>query len=178
MRPLTFAGFLKQYTGGLSKFGGGLYKMAHEAATSNARLREPLLLYALYTNKLDALLKATKSKELSRAYAALFDRVSPLDFRSALEHGDKSVPEAYQKVWRSYEATRDAPKRDARVKSLMRTKALRLRSEANVSTYRVCRDLKLNGGNVNAWLKHGDDSKVSLATARQVVSYFESQVNN
>ena len=37
------------------------------------------------------------------------------------------------------------------------------------SAYRLYTDLKLNPGNVNAWLKHNDSSKMSLDCVRQIV---------
>jgi hypothetical protein len=32
-------------------------------------------------------------------------------------------------------------------------------------------DLKMNPGNLNAWLKHGDGNKISLDRARDVLRY-------
>lgn len=50
MRELTFRGFLAQYVKQLSaEKTNSLYKLAAEAGSSNPRLREPLLLYAVYT---------------------------------------------------------------------------------------------------------------------------------
>lgn len=46
--------------------------------------------------------------------------------------------------------------------------------KSGVSNYRIYTDLKLNPGNLNAWLKHGDSSKVSLYTARKTLQYMEN----
>ena len=40
-----------------------------------------------------------------------------------------------------------------------------------LTNYRLYTDLKLNPGNVNAWLKHNDSSKMSLDCARQIYKY-------
>ena len=40
-----------------------------------------------------------------------------------------------------------------------------------LSNYRLYTDLKLNPGNVNAWLKHNDSSKMSLDCARKIYQY-------
>lgn len=170
MRQLTFAGFLKQYLASLSQCGGGFYKMAHEAATSNARLREPLLLYAVYTDQVGCLMKATKEEFLKLEYQEV---LSIANFRTAIESSSAVVPESYHKVWRSYVSVRDTTKRNERTKSLMRDKVLRLQAASNITTYRIYNDLKLNGGNINAWLKHDDGGKISLDTARKIVSYVE-----
>ena len=43
-----------------------------------------------------------------------------------------------------------------------------------LTNYRIYADLKLNPGNVNAWLKHNDSSKMSLDCARQIYKYAKS----
>ena len=60
MRELTFRGFLTQYVKQLSaQETNSLYKLAAEASSNNPRLREPLFLYAVYSQKQDVLLQAT-----------------------------------------------------------------------------------------------------------------------
>lgn len=175
MRQLTFAGFLKKYIASLSRDGGGFYKLAREASASNARLREPLLLYAVYTGRIDSLLKATRSAGLLEEY----QRVLRIDsLKDAVERGDKSVPMEYRKVWNSYTTVRDAHKRDEHTKSLMRDKILRLQVTMQLTTYRIYKDLRLNPGNVNAWLKNNDGSKVGLDTARKILEYVVSCQHN
>ena len=53
----------------------------------------------------------------------------------------------------------------------MRSRILRLQKERNVTNYRLYTDLKMNPGNLNAWLKHGDGNKISLDRARDVLRY-------
>ena len=50
-----------------------------------------------------------------------------------------------------------------------------LQQEKNVSTYRVYTDLGLNHGNVNAYLKYGDISNVSLEVAEKVLEYLAAK---
>ena len=63
---------------------------------------------------------------------------------------------------------------DNHTKELMRKKVKRLQEKNGVTNYRIYTDLKLNPGNLNAWLKHGDSEKVSLETARMTLRYVES----
>lgn len=175
MRQLTFAGFLKKYIASLSRDGGGFYKLAQEASTSNARLREPLFLYAVYTDRVDTLLKATESKQLLEEYQRMLQIDS---LKEAVESGDRSVPVEYLKVWNSYMVVRDTHKRDDQTKSLMRDKILRLQATMQLTTYRIYKDLNLNPGNVNAWLKNNDGSKVGLDTARKILTYVTSLQHN
>ena len=48
---------------------------------------------------------------------------------------------------------------------------LQLQKNRSCSNYRIYTDLKLNPGNVNCWLKHGDSDKVSYQTAKRIVDY-------
>ena len=51
---------------------------------------------------------------------------------------------------------------------------LELQRKKKLTNYRLYTDLKLNPGNVNAWLKHNDSSKMSLDCARQIYQYAKS----
>jgi hypothetical protein len=88
---------------------------------------------------------------------------------------DPALPEEYKKVWESYLAKKNRPKTDGQTKKRIRARVLALQREYGVSNYRVYTDLKLNHGNLNAWLKHGDENKVSLTTARQVLTYLQKR---
>ena len=170
MRTLTFKGFLSQYVKKLSDSNSvDLEKLAGEAAEKNHRLRAPLVLYAAAHGKSDLL--KTHLQKYGGAEEML-DALSDLSadtMEKKLRRGE--FPEAYQKVWTSFLAARDAPKRDEALKAAMRTKVLRLQADKNCSNYRVYTDLKLNPGNINSWLKNGDCTKVSYQTAERVMNY-------
>lgn len=55
------------------------------------------------------------------------------------------------------------------VKHLLKNLSIHRWDMIRQSAYRLYTDLKLNPGNVNAWLKHNDSSKMSLDCARQIV---------
>jgi hypothetical protein len=174
VRELTFAGFLKQYTRSLSLADtNGLYRLAAEAAENNIRLREPLLLYALFSGKEKVLLAATKSPKLRMEYFDILGQYNREKMEQALRDDDSALPYAYKKVYRSYLSLKNGKQNDNHTKALMRNHIVRLQREKGVSTYRVYTDLRLNQGNVNAYLKHGDCSKVSLKVARSAIAYLE-----
>ena len=56
----------------------------------------------------------------------------------------------------------------------MRQKVKRLQEKKGAANYRIYTDLRLNLGNLNTWLKHGDSDKVSLETARRTLRYVET----
>ena len=103
MRELSFAGFLKQYVRELS-YGDtcSLYALAREAAHDNPRLREPLLLYALFSGKADVLRAAVKDPTLKAQYDAVLSHYDRETMALTLEADNAGLPEAYRKVWRSY----------------------------------------------------------------------------
>jgi len=103
MRELTFTGFLKSYVRALSAAEtNSLYKLTKEAADENPRLREPLLLYAKFTDNTDVLLRAAKKTALYSEYKNLANRYDKAGFEAALQNASSPLPEEYKKVWRSY----------------------------------------------------------------------------
>ncbi|NLA87579.1 MAG: hypothetical protein GX847_09965, partial [Clostridiales bacterium] len=103
MRELTFTGFLKSYVRSLSEAEtNSLYKLAKEAADKNPRLRDPLLLYAKFTDNTNVLLRAAKKTALYSEYKNLANRYDKAGFEAALQDASSPLPEEYKKVWRSY----------------------------------------------------------------------------
>lgn len=175
MRELTFRGFLTQYVRQLSgKDTTSFFKLVEEANNDNPRLREPLLLFALYSNKQNVLLRASKSTHLYFPYAELLQTYDAESMTECLVARSELLPEEYHKVWRSYQSVKNRSQTDDYTKGLMRKKIIRLQKQTGVTTYRIYTDLNINKGNLNAWIKHGDSSKVSLETARKTLHYIEN----
>lgn len=174
MRKLTFSGFLQKYVRELSEQNTmSLYKLANEATRKNPRLREPLLLYALFKDKADVLLSATKDKQLHTEYASLLELFDKARMLEALMSQSSNLPSGYLKIWKSYLSEKNRIATDNQTKVLMRNQIVRLQNEKHVTNYRLYVDLGLNPGNLNAFLKHGDSSKLSLDTSRKVLNYLE-----
>ena len=165
MKPLTFKGFLKQY---LLKISGqntlSVFRLAEAAEHENPRLREPLVLYALFHDKAHVLRRAAVGSWLDREILAY----SLGKVKELLEADSDVLPANYRKVYRSYCSVASKKQSDDHTKELLRKRTLQLQEENRISNYRLYRDLKLNSGNVNAYLKHGDTGKVSLDTARKL----------
>ena len=175
MRELTFKGFLIQYVKSLSESGRlGLYRLAEEAANKNPRLREPLFLYAVFSDKTDVLLRAVKNPKLHAQYSGMLPMNDKVQMEMLLSKQSQQLPDEYLKVYRSYLSVRNRPDNDTHTKTLMHKRATKLLSEKRVSHYRVYTDLKLNPGNVNTFIRNGDMSKVGLGTARRVIEYLEN----
>lgn len=176
MRELTFSGFLHKYVRDLSEQNTlNLYKLTAETASKNPRMREPLLLYALFADKSDVLLRVAKDKKLHAEYDDVLNQFDKQQMASALQAQSKKLPAGYLKVWKSYLSEKNRNITDNQTKALMCNKISRLQNEKQVTNYRLYTDLKLNHGNLNAYLKHGDCSKLSLDTTRKVLQYLENR---
>ena len=170
MRKLTFKGFLAAYVKELSYAGTvDLSVLAGEVTENNYRLRAPLLLYAATHGKAGLLRSKLMERENAEDLLSMLTRLEGSDVEDLLEGGQ--LPEEYLKVWNSFKTRRDRPKNEEALKAAMREKIIRLQKDKNCSNYRLYKDLKLNPGNINCWLKNGDGSKVSYQTARKIISY-------
>ena len=175
MRELTFKGFLTRYVRQLSfSDTNSIYKLSKEASSINHRLREPLFLYALYSGKQTVLLQATKDQKLYAEYQEMILHYSTNTMTQHFEGKSPYLSAEYHKVWRSYQSQKNKSQSDDHTKELMRQKIRRLQDRYGISNYRIYTDLRLNPGNINAWLKHGATDKVSLDTARATLRYLES----
>ena len=142
-----------------------MYELAKEAAEENPRLREPLFLYAVFSDKTDVLLRASKTPELKSEFGRMTGLYNKTTLEEALSSVTSPLPDRYKKVWNSYLSKKNRLQNDNHTKALMRSKVVRLQQAKDVSNYRLYEDLGVNPGNFNAWLKYGDPSKVSLDTA-------------
>lgn len=174
MRKLTFEGFLKQYVAELSGVQtASVHKLA-DCLRENPRLKEPLYLYALAYGKMNLLLRYTKDTVHLAEYERLSSSCPLKQMLTLLENQSPELPEGYLKVWRSYCSVRDAVLADNDTKELIHRRVVEIQQKKHLTNYRIYADLKLNPGNVNAWLKHNDSSKMSLDCARQIYKYAKS----
>ena len=174
MRRLTFPGFLARYVASLSESNTtAIYPLVREASSTNPRLKEPLLVYAMAAGKTDTLLMASRKTSLFTEYQRMCNQFQHENLLVALEEQSPEISEEYRKILRSYQSAAGAFDRDQRVKGLMRDRVVKLQAEKHLSTYRICKDMNLNNSNINAWLKNGDN-KVGMDTARAVLHYAET----
>jgi hypothetical protein len=175
MRQLTFKGFLHRYVRELSNLKSktnDIRLLANEASY-NSSLVEPLVLYALSVGKYEHLLQVAVDPYLQSACQRFFG-MSWEEVVLLLHENNIYVPNEFRKVYRSYVWTRDKQKHEDHTKLLMLNRTRELQSQKNVTTYRLYTDLKLNHGNVHAYIKNGNVSKVSLDVAEVILAYLEA----
>ena len=170
MRQLTFKGFLTQYVKELSRAGTlDLAVLAGEVACDNYRLRAPLLLYAVKSGKAGLLRSHLSKLEGAESLLTMLSSLENDHIEEALEGG--KLPEDYLKVWNSFKIRCSRSKNEDELIGAMRRKIIQLQQTKKCSNYRLYKDLNLNPGNINSWLKNGDNSKVSYQTASRIISY-------
>lgn len=171
MRKLSFLGFLKQYLPTLSGTHSLDLRKLMRLSETIPRLREPLFLYALEADKVSVMERFAEAESCFSVWCKTYTKAG---MQAMLEADAPELPEEVRKVWRSYLTVAQRTQNDDHTKALMLAKVRRLQQEKRLTNYRVYTDLKLNPGNTNAWLKHGDSRKVSLEAARRVLHYAQS----
>lgn len=168
---LTFKGFLKLYCRELSGEKTLSYRKLVALAKADApRVAEPIWLMAWLDGKSKYLLELSCGTWMEQEYRDLAQRFGhEVDVVALLEN--EQLPNRYQNVWRAFRAKHDGVLADRRVIALMRDKTLKALKEHEETCYAVCKQLGLNKGNVYAYLRGADVSKVSRATARRIYEY-------
>jgi len=173
MRQLTFKGFLYQYVRAFTKLNTNDIRLLAREVPNNKRLVEPLVLYSLAVNKHECLQRNARDEHLVSALQK-FKGMKWDNFISLLETKDSTVPNEFRKVYRSYLAERDKQKALDHSKHLRLKRTKELQQKKGITTYRLYTALRLNHGNVNAYIKNGDVSKVSLDVADKILGYLET----
>ncbi len=163
MRELSFKGYLEQQLCGLSDCQSkSLYKFAG-LAEHNARLADVLCLYLTYyvNGKLKSRLVG-KFKYLSKGCEELAG-TSPEQLSQAKSE--------YKTIYENYLNQKNSVRNDNKIKLLMQKRIVEVQTEKGISNYRIYKSLNMNPGNINAFLKYGDVSKVGLNTARKILAF-------
>ena len=179
MRMLSFKGFLEAYLQQLSgQESLALARLAPLSSTQK-RLVEPLVLWAVTTEKTGALSRHfAEQPRLLAELRQLATLAEAGQLEAALSTGDSTLRPEYLKVWRSYVVRRDAHSRDERLKLEARKRVLALEARGQVTRYRMAMDLGLNQGNLFAFLNQGNPKKLSLDRAYELVEYLEAAGNS
>ncbi len=168
MRELTFKGYLLSQLQELSGLNStSLYTFSH-LSCHNARLKDVLTLYlVMYTeeNLKDKLIK--KFDYLNSSC----EKLEGLDDDNAEIHLQKDSLSEYRTVYNNFLYQRNRKEQENKLKKMICVKISEVKKAKSVSNYRIYKEMNLNPGNVNAFLKNEDTSKVSLDTARKILAF-------
>ena len=173
MGALTFREFLAAYLKELSFTGtDNLTELAREAVCENARLRAPLLLYAVTHEKASPLRNNLAQLDHTAPLSELLTLLESSDVEALLEQG--TLPLDYWKVWNSFQVRRDLEKNETALIAATRRKALHLLQEKHCDDSQLCSELGLNPGEVSRWLRQGDDAGISYEAAARIIDYLRN----
>ncbi len=166
MRRLTMLGFLSDYVKSLSENAClNIHKLYQEVLDGNLRVREPFFLYCYYSGKSAVLLK----------YLGDTDKAEYIKVSNILANDNKNdLPADYVKVFRSYQSRAGLKANEDNIKSLMLDKIVKLQKQKNISNYRIYKDLGINGGNFNDFIKNRHLNRLSLSKSREVYEYLQN----
>ncbi|MGN0461040.1 MAG: hypothetical protein ACI4HZ_01195 [Ruminococcus sp.] len=168
MRALTFKGYLLMELQNLSGLNSRSLYAFSRLASSNARLKDALCLYlVLYTDK-KLKNKILKKFEYLKCSCKDLDGLYEENISDYLQNDSLSH---YRTVYSNYLYMRNRKSYENKMIGVMYKKIYEEKQHKGVTNYRIYKALNLNPGNANAFLKYGDTSKVSLDTARRILSF-------
>jgi hypothetical protein len=172
MSKLTFAGWLKIQINHMSDTSTlSLSNLAQIADESQPRLYPFILCYAIETNAVKHLFKCVSDKDILTEYEAVARISNGKSLVALSQTKRKKLPWSYNKLLASWDAAYNMPKTVNDSKKLRWRTSKKLQNDKRISNACVYKALGLNKGNVNAYLKYGDTSKVSLDNATAIMKY-------
>lgn len=166
MRQLTLLGFLSEYVRSLSECNSlNIHKLTDEVYGGNYRLREPLFLYCFYSSKSDILLKYLNDTDREE-YTFVITLLK--------KNQTDGLPADFVKVLNSYKRKVCMKDNDDNIKRLMLDKIIMLKEQKKVTNYRIYKDLNINAGNFNDFIKNRKLNRLSLDKSREVYSYLQN----
>ena len=161
MRELGFKGYLEQYLKEISVDDSLSVSRLVKKAKKNYRILDSLILYCALTNKKELFNKYSKNK-----YLSLVNSLTADNFLS-----DAYQDYSFSKIWDSYQHRVNVVEYDNVIKGKIRINILKIMKQKDITNYRVYTDLKLNPGNINAFLTNADTSKASLDLVKKIYNY-------
>lgn len=173
---LTFRGWLLSYCQELTGLKTTSVKKFVSAVEGSApHASAAVFLLAVEAGRVADLISRSSDPELFAEWESVSAMLpeTPMGAEAFVRENYGDLPVRYRKVIDAYDTVAEERKNDEHAKALMAKKTVAALESAGKTRYRLCKDLKLNEGNVYAWLA-GDPSKVSRVTARRAWRYAES----
>ena len=142
-------------------------------ALSNPELIELVFVFAQLRNKKYHLMSLVWGTPLEREYRAALRVMSEEGSLEAFLQS-KRTPVEYRRIYTDFlhHPTKEAAQKKTDEKSIerLRQRTCKALEASGITRYRLCADLRLNAGNVYAYLA-GNTKKVSLETAQRICDY-------
>jgi hypothetical protein len=148
-----------------------LRRLAYLAQGQRPRLRERLVLYALSIGQEERLRGYLYDETLLSDLGEVEIILRGADLDKPDREIQTQLPSRYQKALDSYRSAYYRIDNRSDSKRLRWERTVQLQKEKGLSNTQIYRALDLNPGNINAYLKHGDIDRVTLATATKIMKY-------
>ncbi|MCF0108104.1 MAG: hypothetical protein HUJ59_03795 [Bacilli bacterium] len=169
MNRLTILGFLKSYLLKLSSINSLNVALLCKEIDNNPRLEPLIITYCYYANKKNVLEKRFASRNKKSEIIEKYERS---EFIAAFEK--QELESEYKKIFDTYNLKKEHIYYERINIEKIRNNVLKMLKEKKISKYRIYTDLSLNPGNINAWIKNNDSTKVKLDTAIKISSFLET----
>ena len=164
MRSLTIETYLKQQLLELTDNDSISIKKLVKESRKNSRIFDYLVMYCFYTGKEKLLIKYLNKKEKII--------VSTMNYNNLLSDKFKDKY-SFNKIIESYMNKINENKNENIIKGNIRLRILEMQKKKKVSNYYIYKNLNLNPGNTNSFLKNGDTKKLSLKDVNMVFDLLE-----
>lgn len=161
MRKLEFNGFLKLYIKDLTGSDTLSVHKLTKLCKKNYRLLDSVVLFCVIEDKIE-----------------LFHKYSNFEYKEMTSNltKDNFLDEEFSffdfaKIWDSYLSKANSFDYDEIIKGRIRENILLMMKQKNISNYRIYKDLCLNPGNTNDFLRNGNNKKVSLDVVKKIYNY-------
>lgn len=168
MRELTFKGYLLSQLKDLSQLDSTSLYAFSRLSESNLRLQNTLCLYLQLYTDIELKVKILKKFDYLQTPCETLSSLSDKNLENYLLSDNLSE---YRTVYDNYLYMRDRKHKEDSIKVLMHNRIVEKQNQKGITNYRVYKALNLNPGNINAYLKYCDTSKVSLDTVRNVLAF-------
>lgn len=147
--------------------GTSLYSFS-KLAENNFRLKDALCLYLMmFTDK-------NLKNKLLKKYDYLNDgceKLSGITDNNVEKYVSEKELSEYKTIYDNYLYRLNKHNNETKIKNLMYKKICEVKQQKCITNYRIYKELNLNAGNVNSFLKYGNTDKLSVETVRKVLAF-------
>lgn len=168
MRTLSLKSYLEKEMAALSGLNSkSLYRFSAHSE-NNARLNDTVVLYLMLFVKEDLKRHILNKYPYLRSGCDRLFGITQENLSRFLEEEKRSE---YKTIYENYLNRIGKVDNENNIKQMMHLRITEFQKEKSITNYAIYKNLHLNSGNANAFLKHGDVSKLSLATVRRILEY-------
>ncbi|HIU49661.1 MAG TPA: hypothetical protein IAD22_01430 [Candidatus Limousia pullorum] len=171
MRKLTFKSYLLSQCRVFSEFDSTSLYVFSQLSENNARLKDTLSMYLIMYTSEELRGRLLKKFSYLNSSCKKLEGVREENIESFLKNDELSE---FRTIYNNFLYLQNHKANEDKIKEMMYEKIKQVKHEKNITNYRVYKDLSLNPGNVNAFLKNADMGKVSLNTVRKILAFVQN----